>query len=458
MLSLHRNNKITKMRRWSIQKLAEWKISSRRKPLLLLGARQVGKTWLMLEFGKHHYQNIIYVRFDKDVYIKESFEKDFDTTRLLNNLHLHTGERITPGKTLILLDEIQECPAALTSLKYFCEDAPEQHIIAAGSLLGLEEHIGTGFPVGKVNRLHLYPMSFTEFMEACGYGRFVELLRSMDFDTISSFQSKYEDLLRTYYYVGGMPEVVSEYIKHGNMQIVRSVQEDLLSDYRNDFGKHATAAEQHLITEIWRHLPEQLAAEDKRFVAANVAPGIKSERLRGPIRWLRDAGLVSTVHRVRKPEIPLDAYADNAFKMFFLDVGLLSARCKLPASVLLEHNKVFSQYKGALTEQYVLQQLLADCELEPFYWAAERAQAEIDFLLQTDYGIIPIEVKAERNLRAKSLRSFCSRYGNKFAIRTSMGCYHSSQNNPDNSFPYQVVDLPLFAISSIRDVISSHHK
>ena len=444
------------MRRWSIKKLADWKNSARRKPLLLLGARQVGKTWLMLEFGKKHYKNIVYVRFDKDVYVKDSFEKDFDTTRILNDLHLHTGKQITPGKTLILLDEIQECPAALTSLKYFCEDAPEHHIIAAGSLLGLEEHIGTGFPVGKVNRLHLYPMSFTEFLEACGYGRFVELLRSRDFGTISTFQSKYEELLRTYYYVGGMPEVVAAYVKHGDMQMVRSIQDDLLADYRNDFGKHATASEQHLISEIWRHIPEQLAKEDKRFVSSEVLPGVKAEKLRGPIRWLRDAGLVSTVHRVRIPEMPLDAYADNAFKMFFLDLGLLAAQCKLPASILLEHNKVFAQYKGALTEQYVLQQLLSDCELETFYWSAERAQAEIDFLIQTDKGVIPIEVKAERNLRAKSLRSFCARYGNKLAVRTAMGTYQSSAPDTEASRPYHLIDLPLFAISLIKEEINAH--
>ena len=444
------------MKRWSIERLIEWKKSVRRKPLLLLGARQVGKTWLMLEFGKKHYKNIVYVRFDKDVYVKASFEKDFDTTRLLNTLHLHTGKQITPGKTLILLDEIQECPAALTSLKYFCEDAPEHHIIAAGSLLGLEEHIGTGFPVGKVNRLHLYPMSFTEFLEACGYGRFVELLHSRDFDTIATFQSKYEELLRTYYYVGGMPEVVAAYVKHGDMQMVRSIQDDLLADYRNDFGKHATASEQHFISEIWRHIPEQLAKEDKRFVSSEVLPGVKAEKLRGPIRWLRDAGLVSTVHRVRIPEMPLDAYADNAFKMFFLDLGLLAAQCKLSASILLEHNKVFAQYKGALTEQYVLQQLLSDCELETFYWSAERAQAEIDFLIQTDKGVIPIEVKAERNLRAKSLRSFCARYGNKLAVRTAMGTYQSSAPDTEASRPYHLIDLPLFAISLIKEEINAH--
>ncbi len=415
----------------------------------------------MQEFGKQHYKDVVYVRFDKDIQVKESFEKDFDTKRLLDVLHYHSSKRIIPGKTLILLDEIQECPAALTSLKYFCEDEREHHIIAAGSLLGLEEHVGTGFPVGKVNRIYMHPMSFTEFLEACGYERFVELLNRRDYALINTFQEKYEELLRAYFYVGGMPEVVAEYIKSKDMQAVRTIQEDLLDDYRNDFSKHASPTEQHLISEIWRHLPEHLAAEDKRFVASAVAPGIKAAQLRGPIRWLRDAGLVSIVHRVRKPEIPLDAYADAAFKMFFLDVGLLAARCKLHASILLERNDIFKQFKGALTEQYVQQQLISDCEIEPFYWTAERAQAEVDFLIQSDKGnSIPIEVKAERNLRSKSLHSFCKRFNNKLAIRTSMVSYETntvtlpiSDNTDASCREYQLIDLPLFAISLIKKEI-----
>jgi len=416
----------------------------------------------MQEFGKQHYKDVVYIRFDKDRQVKESFEQDFDTKRLLNTLHYYTGKVIHPGKTLILLDEIQECPAALTSLKYFCEDAPEHHIIAAGSLLGLEEHVGTGFPVGKVNCIYVHPMSFTEFLAACGYERFVQLLHNRDFDLIHTFQPKYEELLRLYFYVGGMPEVVVEYVKNGNLQSVRAIQEDLLEDYRNDFSKHATPAEHHLISEIWRHLPQQLAAEDKRFVASALAPGMNPQKLRGPIRWLRDAGLISTVHHVRKPEVPLDAYADAAFKMFFLDVGLLAARCKLHSSVLLSKNDIFKQFKGALTEQYVQQQLISECAVIPFYWSAERAQAEVDFLFQTEEGrVIPIEAKAERNLRAKSLHSYCKRFANKLAIRASMSPYavnavsvpHSPQDK-NAPFQYTLIDLPLFAISLIRDEIS----
>lgn len=452
------------MKRRCLEKLIEWKSSPRRKPLLLLGARQVGKTWLMREFGKNYYTNVVYVRFDKDQFIKESFSKDFDTKRLLQSLHLHTGEKIIPGKTLIILDEIQECPAALTALKYFCEDNPEQHIISAGSLLGLEEHVGTGFPVGKVNRIYLHPMSFTEFLNACGYDRYAELLKQRDWEMIQTFREKYETLLRTYLYVGGMPEAVAEYINSRDMQAVRKLQLELLEDYRNDFSKHATPTEQHLISEIWRHIPEHLASEDKRFVPSSIVPGTKAEKLRGPIRWLQDAGMINIVHRVRKPEIPLDAYAELAFKMYFLDVGLLAARCKIPASILLENNNIFMQFKGALTEQYVLQQLISDCELTAYYWTAERAQAEIDFLIQTEDGqTIPIEVKAERNLRAKSLHSFCKRFSQQLALRTSMSHYEANQINlPQGTEPsltntqYTLVDLPLYAISLLRETLEQH--
>lgn len=450
-----------KMKRWAIKDLESWKKHPRRKPLLLLGARQVGKTWLMHEFGRLHYKDVVYVRFDKDVYMRQAFEQDYDIPRLMNTLRIHSGLPVTPGETLIILDEIQECPCALTSLKYFCEDVPEQHIIAAGSLLGLEEHTGTGFPVGKVDRVYLYPMCYTEFLEACGYGRYVELLRSRDWGMIRTFQPKFEELLRYYYYVGGMPAAVQEYANSRDMAAVRSVQDNLLADYRGDFRKHATAEETHLIAQIWKTLPEQLAREDKRFVHSAVGAEVKAARLRGPIRWLQDAGLVNPVYRVRKPEIPLEAYAEPAFKMFMVDVGLLAAKSKLPAAVILEQNNIFKQYKGALTEQYVQQQLLAEARVEPFYWAAERAQAEVDFLLQMDVGTVPVEVKAERNLRAKSLQSFCKRFGNKLAVRTSMSSYavSTAQLPAGKSLPqgleYMVLDLPLFAICCLSDEVSA---
>lgn len=444
------------MKRWSITNLEAWKKNAKRKPLLLLGARQVGKTWLMKEFGRLHYPKVVYIRFDNDPFIRQAFEQDYDVQRLLMALQLRSGIDID-ANTLIILDEIQECPKALTALKYFCEEARHLSILAAGSLLGLEEHSGTGFPVGKVDRIYMYPMSYTEFLDACGYGMYVELLRRRDWKMIETFRPKFEEMLRYYYYVGGMPEAVAEFVDSQNMVEVRRLQESLLADYKNDFRKHASAAETHLITQIWNTIPELLANEDKRFMASAVESGIRAAKLRGPLRWLQDAGLTHTVSRVRTPEIPLDAYTDAVFKLFFLDVGLLSAKSKLPAALLLEQNNIFKQYKGALTEQYVLQQLLADCALEPFYWSAERAQAEIDFLLQLDGFPLPLEVKAERNLRAKSLHSFCKRFNSSLAIRSSMSPYElSSVDSGASAGPYTLVDIPLFAISTLVDEVKCH--
>ncbi len=445
------------MKRWSITKLEAWKNNAKRKPLLLLGARQVGKTWLMKEFGRLHYSQVVYMRFDNDPFICQAFEQDYDVKRLIRAMQIRSGISID-ANTLIILDEIQECPKALTSLKYFCEEARHLHIIAAGSLLGLEEHSGTGFPVGKVDRVYMYPMSYTEFLDACGYSMHVDLLRQRDWKMIETFRLKFEEMLRYYYYVGGMPEVVAEYADSQNLNEVRRIQEGLLADYKNDFRKHASSSETHLIAQIWNAIPELLANEDKRFQTSAVEPGVRASKLRGPLRWLQDAGLTYSVARVRTPQIPLDAYADAVFKLFFLDVGLLSAKSKLPATVLLEQNNIFKQYKGALTEQYVLQQLLADCSLEPFYWTAERAQAEVDFLLQSEGYPLPLEVKAERNLRAKSLHSFCKRFGSRLAIRTSMAPYELSSLSigGSSSHSYTLVDIPLFAISSLADEAKCH--
>lgn len=446
------------MQRWCIKKLEEWKKDARRKPLLLLGARQVGKTWLMQEFGRKHYKNVVYVSFDNDEEMRASFEKDYRISRLLKDMQLHSGVDIVPGETLILLDEIQECPCAITALKYFCEEAREHHIIAAGSLLGVAEHKGTGFPVGKVNRVYMSPLSFTEFLQATGQERFVELLRSGDWETITRFHERFVEQLRYYYYIGGMPEVVSTYVQTGSFNAVREVQAELLADYQDDFSKHATPAEAHLISQIWKNIPVQLAQEDKRFVQSKVASGVKSDRLRGPIRWLVDAGMVNVVYRVARPEMPMDAFADAAFKMFFLDVGLLGARCKLPASAILKGNSIFGQFKGALTEQYVQQQLVAELGICPYFWSADRAQAEVDFLYESDAGIIPMEAKAELNLRAKSLQSFYRRYRLPLAVRTSMKPFDVSAvevcaTRDSAAGRYRVVDLPLYAVSMVEEIV-----
>lgn len=451
------------MRRWSMQRLESWKRNPRRKPLLLLGARQVGKTWLMQEFGRLHYKSVVYIRFDKDEYMRNAFEQDYEVPRLLEALHVRSKVRLIPGETLIIFDEIQECPSALTSLKYFCEEAREHHIVAAGSLLGLSEHTGTGFPVGKVDRIYMYPMSFPEFLDATGNEVYVELLRKRDWQMLSTFRAKIEEQLRLYYYVGGMPEAVSTYVETRDVVAVREVQLSLLDDYRKDFSKHATPEEAHLISLIWKSIPAQLAREDKRFVHSDVERGMRAGRLRGPIRWLEDAGLIQIVRRVSQPEIPMQAYTDSAFKMYFLDVGLLGAKCELDADVLLEGNNMFKQYKGALTEQYVQQQLRAELEVCPYYWSAEKAQAEVDFLMSHVRRVVPIEVKAEKNLQAKSLRSFCKRFECSLALRVSMAGYEQSEVriqpgsfNPDG-YVYSVLDVPLYAICTVLDEVADFY-
>lgn len=443
-----------------MKELEKWKQNPFRKPLLLLGARQVGKTWLMQEFARLHYKSVVYVRFDRDENMRRAFEQDYDIPRLLDALHVRSRVRIVPGETLIILDEIQECPSALTALKYFCEDAREQHIIAAGSLLGVATHTGTGFPVGKVDRIYMYPMSFTEFLDATGNEVFVDLIRRRDWGMMRTFHSRLEELLRTYYYVGGMPAVVAAYVATRDVVMVRSLQLALLEDYRNDFRKHATVEETHLISLIWKSLPAQLSREDKRFVAVDVEPGARAAKLRGPIRWLEDAGLIQNVQRVVRPEIPLSAYTDAAFKMFFVDVGLLAARCELDADILLDGTGIFMQFKGALTEQYVQQQLRAECGIHPFYWSADKAQAEVDFLISQKHRIVPVEVKAERNLQAKSLRSYCKRFDCSLAVRVSMSFRETSEIKiapgkfSSEGHTYTILDMPLYAICALPEEVA----
>lgn len=443
------------MKRHLITELEAWKNGTDRQPLLLLGARQVGKTWLMQEFGRTHFEHTAYVRFDNDPNMRRAFEQDFDMPRLLNAIQLRTGVPVLPQKTLIILDEIQECPAALTSLKYFCEELPEYAVMAAGSLLGVEELYGTGFPVGKVERLTLYPMSFAEFLEAMDCGGYAELLAKRDFPMIRTFCSKYEEMLRYYYYIGGMPQVVANFAQHRDFRRARTIQKRLLADYRADFRKHTDASTARAMSMLWDSLPAQLAQENKRFTYAGVnrqsEQKLKTARFREPLAWLEAAGLICPVRRVRLPEMPLNAYTDEAFKLFVVDIGLLSAMCELPAAVLLEQNNVFAQYKGALTEQYVQQELRAH-GCQPYYWAGSQGQAEIDFLICAGGRILPIEAKAERNLQAKSLPAFCRRYGMQEAVRTSMLPEYAvrEQNAPGSkTYAYSLTDIPLYAVSCL---------
>ncbi len=430
--------------------LIDWKNSLRRKPLLLLGARQVGKTWLMQEFAREQYRNAVYVRFDRDERMKEVFEQGYDMSRILTALKFYAGEDIEPGETLIMLDEIQECQAALTSLKYFCEDLPEYHVVAAGSLLGLHEHSGTGFPVGKVNRLHLYPMSYTEFLEACGQERMVELLRSRDWNMISLFSGKYAEYLRYYYFVGGMPEAVKQFADTRDSSKVRTIQQELLDGYRRDFSKHAPAETWPRIGMIWDSLPAQLARENKKFMCSEVKQGMRMRHLELGLQWLYDAGLAYAVNRISKPAVPLSAYCEGAFKLFHVDVGLLAAQAGLRADVILDGNRIFQEFKGALAEQYVQQELRAECGLQPYYWASSNGQSEVDFLVQQEMALVPVEVKAELNLTAKSLKAYCQKFVPPLSIRTSMANYHV-QKLPlgETNLAYMQLDIPLYALSQL---------
>lgn len=437
------------MKRDLITELTAWKSSPLRKPLLLLGARQVGKTWLLQEFAREHYRNVVYVRFDRDERMKESFEKDFDMKRILTSLQLHAGEAVVAGDTLIILDEIQECQAALTSLKYFCEELPEQHVVAAGSLLGLYEHRGTGFPVGKVNMLHLYPMSFCEFLTACGQGMMVELLQSRDWQMVSLFADRFAEYLRYYYFVGGMPEAVKVFSANRDFAQVREVQGDLLAGYRRDFSKHASAEHWPRIGMIWDSLPNQLARENKKFMCAEVQQGMRMRHLEMSLQWLYDAGLAYAVRRVSKPALPVNAYSERAFKLFHLDVGLLGAQAGLRAEVILDGNRIFQEFKGALAEQYVQQELRAVSRLEPYYWASSNGQSEIDFLVQQGMELVPLEVKAELNLTAKSLKFYCQKFAPAMAIRTSMAHYHVQRIPVVTGGEYTQLDIPLYALSQM---------
>ena len=440
------------MQRFAIKHLLEWKDDPDRKPLLLLGARQVGKTWLMKEFGRLHFKKCAYIYLDKNQPMAEIFERDFDIKRIILALQIQTGVQITPGDTLIILDEIQSCPSAVTALKYFCEEAREYHVIAAGSQVGISELSGTGFPVGKVNRQYLYPMSFSEFLDATGNQPLLQLLQARDWKMVEAFHDKITDLLRYYYFIGGMPEAVASFVTHQNFQRVRTIQNALLADYRDDFGKHAPKEVKPRIEMIWDSIPAQLAKENKRFVFSKVRKGEDTSTLEPALGWLKDTGLISMVHRVSTPAIPLSSYReDSTFKLFFLDVGLLAAASNLDAQSIIDGNRIFQEFNGALTEQYVQQQLIAEFGLKPYYWTSKSGQAEVDFLVECNSGIIPIEAKAEKNLQAKSLKTYCSKYRPGVAIRTSMSHYFRQEIKlPDSkdatTSKYTLIDLPLYAL------------
>lgn len=427
------------MKRNLMKSLKEWKNSPYRKPLILSGARQVGKTWLMKEFGRTEYTNTVYVNFDQDINAAGLFEGSINPDRIILGLRALSGMEIDPDNTLIIFDEVQEAPRALTSLKYFCEEAPQYSIIAAGSLLGVALHAGTSFPVGKVDRMHLYPLNFQEFLYAMGEDAAAEILQTKDQRMITVLREKLSDLLRQYYYVGGMPEAVNYYKDNKEFAGVRQIQKNLLAYYQQDFSKHAESRLTERLNLVWSSIPAQLAKENRKFIYGQVRQGARAKDFELAIQWLSDCGLIHVIHRVTKPGYPLKAYEDlNAFKIYLLDVGLLGAMADLSSNTIVEGNRIFTEFKGALAEQYVLQELIAEDHLNPMYYSAENSRMEIDFIVQKGDEVIPIEVKAEENLRAKSLRSYCEKYKPKTAVRFSMSDYREQD---------WMVNVPLYEIN-----------
>lgn len=430
------------MYRKAITQLVEWKSDPNRKPMILRGARQVGKTWLMKEFGENYYKNYAYISMDENERMEEVFREAFDIERIISMLEIEAGKKIEPENTLIIFDEVQEIPRALKSLKYFQENAPQYHIIAAGSLLGIALHKGTSFPVGKVDFCDLYPMTYNEFLLACGETDLAEALDRNDIDVMKVFRNKYIDYLKYYYYVGGMPEVVGDYVAKKDLRRVRRIQRKLLDAYEDDLSKHAPDEIVTRIRMLWNSIPTQLAKENRKFIYGLIREGARAREYEVAMTWLLDVGLAYRVNRVKKPDFPLRAYQDfSAFKLFVLDLGLLGAMSRLDARVILEGNNLFEEFKGALTEQYVLQQLIVNPDMDIFYWSAESATAEVDLLVQFEDQIVPIEVKAAENLQAKSLKIFMKNYNLPLAVRTSMSDYRKQD---------WLINIPLFNIGNIE--------
>lgn len=429
------------MQRYALKHLIDWKNKKNHKPLVIQGARQVGKTWLMQEFGKKYYEQVAYINFDVDLKSREIFDVDYDTERLIMDIGLATKTKINAENTLIIFDEIQECPRALTSLKYFRENAPQYDIIVAGSLLGVACHEGTGFPVGKVSFMNLFPLSFEEFLLAMREERFVELLNKKDFKTIKLFNNKYEKLIKQYCYVGGMPEIVQDFVENKDFESVRNLQKEILSAYEEDFTKHIPTNTVAKIRLLWKSIPAQLSKENKKFIYGAAKEGARARDFEAALSWLINSGLVYRVNKITKPDLPITAYEDfNSFKLFVLDVGLLGAMTNLQADTIIDGNRIFEEFKGAIAEQYVLQQFKTIKDLPVFYWSNETSRAEIDFVIQIKSDVVPVEVKAERNLQAKSLKVYMEKFKPNYAIRTSMADYKKTDN---------LIDLPLYGIENI---------
>lgn len=431
------------MERTLIHELLVWKEKENRKPLILKGVRQCGKTYLLKDFGNRYYDTVAYFNFEETDSLISVFEKDYDTKRIILELELFLGKSIKPGTTLIVLDEIQECGRALTAMKYFCENAPEYHIVCAGSLLGIALHKQLSFPVGKVDFLTLYPMSFSEFLRACGsetLADYVENFKKGD-AVPEPIGDKLTTFLRQYYITGGMPEVVSTWQKTNNIEEVERVQQNIINSYELDFAKHAPIKDFPKLTAIWRSIPEQLAKENTKFIFSHVKKGWRSKDLEDALEWLIAAGLVYKVCKIEKPFIPLSSYADDtSFKLYMADIGILRKLSKLPYEVILDATPNYKEFKGSLTENYVLCELVKSVDDTLYYWSSGNT-AEVDFILQSSSEIVPVEVKSERNVKARSLAEYRKKYTPKYSVKTSM----KNETNGE-----EVLNIPLYLISALE--------
>ena len=422
-------------------RLEAWRLSARRKPLLLEGPRQTGKTWLLREFGRQEYQATAYLDFEKTPTLQTIFDGDFDPVRIVRQLEIATGTQITPGQTLIVLDEIQACPRALESLKYFNEQANEYHIACAGSLLGVALHEQSSFPVGKVNFIAVNPLSFAEFLHATGQQSLAEALAQPDWQLLAPFHDQLTSRLRDYLFTGGMPEVVDSFAATQDYAQAREIQQEILQAYDRDFSKHAPADQVPRIRAVWQSIPGQLAKEQRRFAYGQLGPGARSRTHLAAIEWLVQAGVVIQVKRVSVPRLPLSAYADTtAFKLYLADVGLLGALAGLSASAVIDGNRLFTEFRGSLSEQYAAMQLRMAFGTEPYYWTNGGGTAEVDFVVQRERDVVPIEVKASRNLKSQSLRVYQNKYAPELAVRSSLAPYAKQGN---------LVDLPLYALAEL---------
>jgi len=432
------------MERKEIKNLIDWKNKNNRMPLVMKGARQVGKTWLLKTFGQQFYQQVAYVNFEISSEMKQVFKNDFNLNRILLAIQIETG--ILPNDdTLIIFDEIQECPEALLALKYFYETAPQFHVVSAGVLLGVTLSNQASFPVGKVEFLDLYPLNFVEFLSAIGQNSLIKLLESGDWELIKSYKEKFKEFLKYYYFIGGMPEAVFSFSQNSDFQLVREIQQKILTSYEFDFAKHIPLSILSGVRLVWNIIPSQLAKENRKFIFKNIRQGARAKDYEMAIIWLLDSGLIYKIHNVDKVSVPLKVYEDfNAFKIFVLDIGLLGAMVNLDISALNNSKAVLEEYKGSLTEQFAMQEIQSLRRSKPYYWSLPNSKAELDFLIEHKANIIPIEIKAAENLQSKSLKSFCQKYNPKLSIRCSMSDYRNEG---------WLVNLPLYAINRLYEVI-----